>query len=184
MDILFEPWPWYVAGPFIGLTLIISIIIGGEPLGVSSSFRHICSACVPGDIEFFKYDWKKYLWNLLFVLGIAIGAFIATNFMSPADEIGISEATVADLNEMGITDLKGYVPIEIFSFENLLSLNGFIFLVLGGFLVGFGTRFAGGCTSGHTISGLSNLQWVSLVATISFFAGGLIMTHFIYPLIF
>ncbi|MFY0672112.1 MAG: YeeE/YedE family protein [Bacteroidia bacterium] len=184
MDLILEPWPWYVSGPLIGLTLIISILIGGEPLGVSSSFRHICSACVPGDVEFFKYDWKKYIWNLLFVLGIGIGGFVATNFLNTPEKIPISEQTVADLNEIGLTDLNGFVPTEIFSFSNLLSLNGFIFMILGGLLVGFGVRFAGGCTSGHTISGISNLQWVSLVATISFFVGGLVMTHFIYPLIF
>lgn len=184
MDFILQPWPWYIAGPLIGLTLIVSVIVGGEPLGVSSSFRHICSACVPGDIEFFKYDWKKYIWNLLFVVGVALGGFITTNFLNPADQVAISESTISDLSAMGITDISGYVPSQIFNFENLLSVNGFIFLVLGGFLVGFGTRFGGGCTSGHTISGISNLQWVSLVATISFYAGGLIMTHFIYPIIF
>jgi uncharacterized membrane protein YedE/YeeE len=57
-------------------------------------------------------------------------------------------------------------------------------MVIGGFLVGFGTRYAGGCTSGHAISGLSNLQFASLIATIGFFAGGLIATHLLYPLLF
>lgn len=184
MDLIMEPWPWYVSGPLIGITLIISVLIGGEPLGVSSSFKHICSACVPGDIEFFKYDWKKYIWNLLFVFGVAIGGFLASNFLNAPEVIPIAESTIADLNEMGITDLNGYAPEEIFSFSNLLSTKGIIFMIIGGLFVGFGTRFAGGCTSGHTISGLSNLQWVSLVATISFFAGGLIMTHLVYPLIF
>ncbi|MGB0432238.1 MAG: YeeE/YedE family protein [Bacteroidia bacterium] len=184
MDFILEPWPWYVSGPLIGITLIISVLVGGEPLGVSSSFRHICSACAPGDIEFFKYDWKKYIWNLLFVFGIAIGGFLATNFLNVPETIPISAETVSDLNEIGITEISGYIPSEIFSFDNILSLPGFIFMILGGFLVGFGTRFGGGCTSGHTISGISNLQWVSLVATVSFFVGGLIMTHFIYPLIF
>ncbi len=184
MDFILQPWPWYVSGPLIGITLIVSVLIGGEPLGVSSSFRHICSACVGGEIEFFKYDWKKYIWNLLFVAGIALGGFIATHFLNTPNDIAISQETVNDLNALGITDVSGYVPHQIFSFKSLLSSARIIFLLIGGFLVGFGTRFAGGCTSGHTISGLSNLQWVSLIATLSFFAGGLIMTHLIYPLIF
>lgn len=184
MDILFEPWPWYVAGPMIGLILPISILVGGEPLGVSSSFRHICSACMPGNIDFFKYNWKEYIWNLLFVFGVAIGGLVTTLFLNPAEQIAISEETKSDLSAYGITNFDSYVPQEIFSFENILSPTGFIFMILGGLLVGFGTRFAGGCTSGHTISGLSNLQWVSLVATISFFVGGLFMTHVLFPLIF
>jgi uncharacterized membrane protein YedE/YeeE len=56
-------------------------------------------------------------------------------------------------------------------------------IVVGGFLVGFGTRYAGGCTSGHAIMGLSNLQWPSLVATISFMVGGFIMANLILPFI-
>jgi hypothetical protein len=73
------------------------------------------------------------------------------------------------------------MPASIFSFENLFTLRGLMFFVFGGFLVGFGTRYAGGCTSGHTIMGLSNLQWPSLIATCCFMAGGFLMVHVLFP---
>lgn len=79
---------------------------------------------------------------------------------------------------------SAYLPTEIFNTENLS--NPFILgiLLLGGFLVGFGARYAGGCTSGHAISGLSNLQVPSLIAVVGFFVGGLVMIHLLYPFIF
>jgi uncharacterized membrane protein YedE/YeeE len=83
----------------------------------------------------------------------------------------------------GITNYEGLIPKELFNWPALLTLKGFILMILGGFLVGFGTRYAGGCTSGHSIMGLSNLQWPSLVATCCFMAGGFIMANLILPII-
>jgi uncharacterized membrane protein YedE/YeeE len=137
----------------------------------------VCAACVPAGIPFFTYDWKKEVWNLLFVLGTAIGGFIAMNFLANPDTIVISEATQADLKALGITNFSDLMPLEIFNWETVFTGKGILFFVIGGLLVGFGTRYAGGCTSGHAIMGISSLQWPSLVATIFFMLGGFFMTH-------
>lgn len=172
-----QPWPWYVAGPMIGLTVPALLILGNKTFGISSSLRHVCAACVPAGIPFFTYDWKKEIWNLLFVLGTAIGGFIAMNFLANPETIVISEATQADLTALGITNFTDLMPVEIFNWNTVFTGKGLLFFVIGGFLVGFGTRYAGGCTSGHAIMGISSLQWPSLVATIFFMVGGFLMTH-------
>lgn len=177
IDWISQPWPWYVAGPMIGLTVPALLIVGNKTFGISSSLRHVCAACVPAGIPFFTYDWKKEIWNLLFVLGTAIGGFIAINFLSNPETIVISEATQADLTALGITNFADLMPIDIFNWDNVFTSKGILFFVIGGFLVGFGTRYAGGCTSGHAIMGISSLQWPSLVATIFFMIGGFLMTH-------
>lgn len=184
MDVVLNPWPWYVAGPLIALTMFLMLYFG-KSFGVSSTFRHACSACGLGKkASFFEYDWKSQKWNLLFVLGGLIGGFIASEFLTKPDAIvAISSQTVNDLAALGIEHNDGLLPNQLFAFENL-SLKNLLLLVLGGFLVGFGVRYAGGCTSGHAISGLSNLQLPSLVAVIGFFIGGLLMTHVLFPLIF
>ncbi|MFY7889011.1 MAG: YeeE/YedE family protein [Spirosomataceae bacterium] len=184
LELIRQPWHWAVAGVLIGLTVPILLLIGNKSFGISSSLRHICAACFPADIPFFKYDWKKEAWNLFFVLGIGIGGFIATTLLSNPEPIQISEKTVSALQQLGVHDFGHLLPADIFSFESLFSLKGLIFIVLGGFLVGFGTRYAGGCTSGHAIMGLSNLQLPSLIATISFMAGGFFMTNVLFPFIF
>ena len=181
IEIIRKPWPWYVAGPLIGLTVPILLLLGNKSFGISSSLRHMCAAVIPANIPFFKYNWKKEVWNLFFVAGITIGGFVATYWLANPDTIVISKATQTTLAGLGITDFGGLMPADIFSFSNIFTLKGLIFFVLGGFLVGFGTRYAGGCTSGHAIMGLSNLQWPSLVATISFMAGGFACTHLLFP---
>ena len=185
IELLKQPWPWYVAGPLIGLTVPALLLVGNKALGISSSLRHICAACVPAGIPFLQYNWRAEIWNLVFVLGIALGGFLGYRVLGHPDVIAISPETVRDLKaELHLTDFSGLLPRELFALSNLGNWRGWVFLVLGGFLVGFGTRYAGGCTSGHAISGLSNLQWVSLVAVVGFFAGGLVITWFIYPLLF
>lgn len=184
-DFLSQPWPWYVAGPLIGLMIPIMLYFSNKALGVSSSLRHTCAACVPGKIEFFNYDWKtEGLWNIIFVIGILIGGFLGGYIFANPDPIALSEATKTDLRKLGISDFDGFVPADIFTWSNLFTLPGFIIMVIGGFLVGFGARYAGGCTSGHAISGISNLQKASVVAVIGFFAGGLFITHIVYPILF
>ncbi len=183
MKILTDPWPWYVAGPLIGLMVPTLLILGNKTFGISSSLKHICAACVPGKIDFFKYDWKAESWNLVFAFGIILGGLVAGLVFQNPEAIKISSETVKDLNGMGITNYSGMVPEEIFNFYSLFTLKGFILMVVGGFFIGFGTRYADGCTSGHAIMGLSNLQLPSLIATICFFIGGLLMTWFILPFI-
>lgn len=178
MNFLTAPWPWYVTGLVLGLSVPLLLLLGNKKLGISSSLRHVCAACIPAKIPFFTYDWKKEIWNLFFVVGILFGGFLAGSVFANGESAAISEATKADLTELGVTEFSGLLPAEFF------SVHGIILLIVGGFFVGFGTRFAGGCTSGHTIMGLSNLQWPSLLATVGFFIGGLISTHLLLPLIF
>lgn len=178
-----NPWPWYISGPLIGLMVPILLIFGNKTFGVSSSLRHICAAVAPAKISYFKYDWKKEAWNLFFAGGIIAGAFIATSFFVNGHLLNISPKLTTDLARYGINDFHTMMPVQVFNFSQLFTLRGFIMIVVGGFLVGFGTRYAGGCTSGHSIMGLSNLQLPSLIATICFMAGGFIMANFILPFI-
>jgi uncharacterized protein len=183
LDFLSKPWPWYVAGPLIGLIVPALLILGNKSFGISSSLRHACAACLPSNISFFQYDWKKEIWNIFFVLGILFGGIVAISFLSNPHDVIINSQLVGELQTYGITDLKGQMPSQIFSIESLLSFRGFIFIILGGFLVGFGARYAGGCTSGHAIMGLSTLQWPSLVATCCFMVGGILMANFGLPIL-
>lgn len=183
LDFLKQPWSWYVAGALIGLIVPALLLLGNKHFGISANLRHTCAACFPANIKFFKYDWKNEVWNMVFVGGILVGAVIATLFLSSSAPIQVNPNLVAELKGYGITTYTKQLPPEIFSFKSLFTLRGFILLVGGGFLVGFGTRYAGGCTSGHAIMGLSNLQVPSLIATISFMAGGFLMANVILPFI-
>ncbi len=183
VEYLRQPWPWYVAGPLIGLAVPALLLLGNKRLGVSASLRHICAATIPAGIPYFRYNWKKEIWNLVFVAGILVGAFVATALLTDPSPVHINPKLTAELTSLGIKDFSGLMPQDLFGWPVLLTLRGLTFTVVGGFLVGFGTRYAGGCTSGHAIMGLSNLQWPSLVATCSFMAGGFIMTNFILPIL-
>jgi uncharacterized membrane protein YedE/YeeE len=184
LDLIRDPWPWYVVGPLIGLTVPALLLIGNKHFGVSSSLRHICAACVPANIQFFRYNWKREVWNLFFVTGILSGGFLATQFLNDSNTIVVAERTVKDLEALNVQVDNELMPASIFNTDNLFNLTGLIFFVIGGFMVGFGTRYAGGCTSGHSIMGLSTLQLPSLIATCCFMIGGMIMVHLIFPIIF
>jgi uncharacterized membrane protein YedE/YeeE len=183
MDILKAPWPWYIAGPLIGLTVPALLLLGNKPFGISSSLRHICAACFPANIPFFSYNWRDETWNLLFVAGIFVGGYIGGVLLKNPEPIALAQQTTDVLKTAGIKDFSGLMPADLFATSNILTMKGLIFLVIGGFLVGFGTRYAGGCTSGHAIMGLSNLQWPSLIATLCFMAGGIITTHYLIPIL-
>lgn len=183
LEFLKQPLPWYIAGPLIGLTVPALLILGNKSFGISSSLRHICASCIPANIPFFKYDWKKEVWNLFFVFGILIGGAIAINLLSNPNPIEVNPKLATELATYGITNYDNLIPQDIMNWPALLTLKGFLLMVVGGFLVGFGTRYAGGCTSGHAIMGISNLQWPSLVATICFMIGGFIMANLILPYI-
>ncbi len=178
-----QPWPWYVAGPMVGLTVPTLLIIGNKSFGISSSLRHVCAACFPANIPFFKYDWKKEAWNLFFVVGIFFGGMIAINLLANPEAIQINPKLATELSGYGITDYSSLMPRQIFNWHALLSVKGLLMIVAGGFMVGFGTRYAGGCTSGHAIMGLSTLQWPSLIATCCFMIGGFVMANLILPFI-
>ncbi|MDT0678089.1 YeeE/YedE family protein [Autumnicola musiva] len=185
MEWIYDPWPWYISGPLIAATMF-ALLFTGKQFGMSSNLRTMCSATGAGKAaDFFKFDWKKERWNLTVVLGAVLGGFFASTYLSNNaveinDEIADKLKTEYQIDSAG----EAYMPTEIFAVENLNSPLILFVLIAGGFMVGFGARYAGGCTSGHAISGLSNLQLPSLIAVIGFFIGGLIMIHFIYPLIF
>lgn len=178
-----QPWPWYIAGVLIGLMVPALLILGNKQFGISGTLRHVCAALIPGKTGYFRYDWKKESWSLALALGIILGGFIATHFFKNPNPVDLSPQTIEDLTALGINDFSQLMPVELFNWKSLFSLKGILFVLLGGFLVGFGTRYANGCTSGHAIMGLSLLNMGSLVAVIGFFVGGLILTHFILPLL-
>jgi uncharacterized protein len=177
-----QPIPWYIAGPLIGLVVPALLVAGNKPFGISSNLRHLCAALAPCGIEFFSYDWKRSGgWNLAFLAGIAVGGAIAWRVAPPV--VTLSPHTLAALQQLGLHDMTGLAPHEVFGWASLLTIKGFVMIVGGGFLIGFGTAYAGGCTSGHAIAGLADLQPASLLAVCGFFAGGLAATYLLLPMI-
>lgn len=181
MDFLTAPWPWYVSGPVIGISVPFLLLMGNKRLGVSSTLRHICAAALPGKIPLFQYNWKTEMWSLFFAAGITLGGVIGGSLFANPEPVNISSSTRQYLQSLGIDDFHGYLPAQLFNTESLLTMKGLLLMMVGGFLVGFGTRYARGCTSGHGILGLSALQWPSLVATASFFLGGIIFCNLVLP---
>ncbi len=179
---LTEPWPWYIAGPLIGLTVPALLILGNKSFGISSSLRHICASCLPANIPFFKYNWKKEVWNLFFVSGILLGGVLMMMTQN-SQPIEVHPNLATELAAYGITNYENQVPVDLMNWESLFTLRGLLLMVGGGFFVGFGTRYAGGCTSGHSIMGIANLQWPSLIATICFMIGGFFMANVLLPII-
>jgi uncharacterized membrane protein YedE/YeeE len=172
-----------VAGPLIGLMVPALLVVGNRLFGFSSNFRHVCAVVSRGQVEFFRYDWRtRGLWNLLFLVGTLAGAMLAARFLGlPAIEL--SEGARGALANLGIAAPTGYQPSELFSWAALGTARGLLMLAGGGFLIGFGTAYAGGCTSGHAIAGLAAFERASLVAVLGFFAGGLITTFLILPVL-
>jgi uncharacterized membrane protein YedE/YeeE len=184
MEWIFNPWPWYIGGPMIALVMFL-LLYFGKNFGMSSNLRTFCTICGAGKSnEFFNFDWKTQKWNLLVSAGAIIGGALAAHFLSTDSSVAIHPDTITKLQELNINSAGvSYLPEELFSIEALMQPKVLLILSIGGFLVGFGARYAGGCTSGHAISGLSNLQLVSLYAVIGFFIGGLFMNHLLLPFI-
>lgn len=185
MEYILQPWPWYISGPLIAIIMFI-LIYFGKTFGMSSNLRTFCTIAGAGKkTEFFNFDWKSQKWNLIVVFGAVIGGCIAHFWLSNPINMDLNPKTVEELSQLGFENAgKSLLPTEIYSWDAVLSFKGLAILIIGGFLVGFGTRYAGGCTSGHAITGLSSLQRPSLIAVIGFFIGGLLMVHLIFPLIF
>lgn len=183
-ELITQTWAWWFSGAMIA-SIMFFLLYFGQSFGFSSNLRTICAAAGLGKkTKFFDFNWKAQTWNIVFLIGSIIGGYIASQFLSSGQPVEISAATINDLSKMGIAAPESLQPNELFSLEAVFSLKGFFILAFGGLMVGFGSRYAGGCTSGHAISGLSNLQLPSLIAVIGFFIGGLVMTYLIMPLIF
>ncbi|HET8885799.1 MAG TPA: YeeE/YedE thiosulfate transporter family protein [Salinimicrobium sp.] len=185
MDWILEPWPWYVSGPLIAGVMFVLIFLDRQ-FGMSSNLRTMCTMCgADKKARFFDFDWRAQRWNLLVLLGAIIGGFVAAHLLSPSDAVNIDPDTISILENYGFTSAgEAYLPTELFGAEAFGSIKSLAILLVGGLLIGFGARYAGGCTSGHAISGMSNLQLPSLIAVFGFFVGGLIMVHLLFPLIF
>ncbi len=185
MDWILEPWPWYISGPLIAFIMFLLLMVD-KNFGMSSNLRTLCTICGAGKkADFFKFDWKAQRWNLIVVLGAIIGGFIGSHYLSNDTSVILNPEVVENLQTMGFESAgKAYLPTELFDMSALSNIKSLAILIIGGFLVGFGARYAGGCTSGHAISGLSNLQMPSLIAVIGFFIGGIFMIHVLFPLIF
>lgn len=184
MEWIFNPWPWYIGGPMIALIMFL-LLYFGKNFGMSSNLRTFCTICGAGKSnEFFNFDWKTQQWNLMVSAGAIIGGALAAHFLSTDYSVAIHPDTITKLQDLNINSAGvSYLPEELFSMQALMQPKVLLILSIGGFLVGFGARYAGGCTSGHAISGLSNLQLVSLYAVIGFFIGGLFMNHLLLPYI-
>jgi len=185
MELILNPWPWYISGPLIALIMAL-LLYFGKTFGMSSNLRTMCAIGGAGKYSnFFKMNWRDYSWNLVVVIGAVIGGFIAVQFLSNDSGTNLNPTTISELEALGFSNAgKTLVPDELFNLDAIISFKGLSLLIIGGLLVGFGTRYAGGCTSGHAITGLSSLQRPSLIAVIGFFIGGLIMANFLLPLIF
>lgn len=183
MNSIYETWPWFVSGPLIAAIMLLLILMG-KKFGMSSNFRTLCTACGAGKYaSFFRFDWKKDIWNLWVALGLVLGGLLGS-YLSYDSKIELSESTKKELALINLEHSNEYAPEIITAKKEGLNGKSIAILALGGLFIGFGTRYAGGCTSGHAISGLSNLQLPSLIAVIGFFIGGLTATHFLFPLIF
>jgi len=183
LDLLRNPWPWYLSGPAIAIIMVL-LLLFGKSFGFSSNLRTLCTIAGAGKYSaFFNFDWKSQKWNLFFLLGAILGGIIAGTLLRSEEPMALSPQTIADLSKIDIHFDGALNPHQLFSMESLGDVKNIMILLIGGLLVGFGARYAGGCTSGHAISGLSNLQLPSLIAVIGFFIGGLIMTHFLLPII-
>jgi len=185
MEFLNQTWSWYISGFLIGVVMLV-LIYFGKTFGMSSNLRSLCTIAGAGNfVNFFDFDWKAQRWNLLVVLGAMIGGFIAVHYMSDPSNVDINPKTIENLATLGFEAPNGKIaPESMFGNQAFESPKTIMILIIGGVLIGFGSRYAGGCTSGHAIQGLSNFQIPSLKAVIGFFVGGLIMVYLLFPYIF
>ena len=180
MNWIYDPWPWYIGGPLIALVMLL-LLLSEKKFGMSSNLRTICAAFGAGkSTPFFDYDWRSQRWNIVVILGAFVGGLIGAQFLSTQTAVDLHPDVILQLQGLNILDAgQAYMPEILFGSASWTDWKSLSILAGGGFLVGFGARYAGGCTSGHAISGLSNLQLPSLIAVIGFFIGGIIMNHFL-----
>jgi uncharacterized membrane protein YedE/YeeE len=184
LELFRQPWPWWTSGAAIAFIMVL-LLYFGKSFGVSSNLKTLCTIAGAGKkVKFFDFDWKTQKWNLLFIFSAVLGGMISSSLLKNDQPLKLSVATVADLKDIGIAFDGNLNPSQLFSLNAIFSIKGILILLVGGVLVGFGARYAGGCTSGHAISGLANLQLPSLIAVMGFFIGGFATTYLILPHLF
>ena len=161
-----EPLSWYIAGPLLGLMVPLLLVLKEKQFGISSSYHYILSL-LPTRISYFNYDRRQDQWQVFFAIGLILSGFVAIQFF------GFSDAFV-------VLPMKKYTVQA----SNIYQLNNAVEFFIGGILVGFGARYANGCTAGHCIMGCSQFALSSILATICFFIGGLIGSYFVVPQLF
>jgi uncharacterized protein len=180
---LLGPWPWYVSGPLIALVMTTLIFLGRN-FGMSSNLRTLCAISGAGKCaDFFRFRWRDQLWNLVFAAGAMAGGWLMQQWGSTAASVTLNPQVTSQLTQLGVDVTDGWGPQMLFGTSQAWpGMAGLATLIVGGFLIGFGSRWAGGCTSGHAISGLSDRQRGSLIAVIGFFIGGVVMTWWVFPI--
>jgi len=185
MDFLNQTWHWSITGFLIGIIMII-LNYFGKVFGMSSNLRTLCTLAGAAKFsDFFRFDFKAQFWNLWLIFGAMLGGFVAVHYMHDASNMKLNPQTIQQLHRLGVDEPNGkLLPNKLFGNEVFTSTKMIAILLVGGLLIGFGSRYGGGCTSGHAIAGMSNLQRQSLKAVIGFFVGGLLVSHIILPLLF
>jgi uncharacterized membrane protein YedE/YeeE len=153
-----------VAGAAIAAVTLALLYLANRRLGISTGFEDLCSLALP--LPYFRRSTLLAArgWRLPFVGGLVLGGVLSAALgggWSPTWALGMFDTTI------------GWGPA-----------GKVAWMFVGGLFIGFGTRLAGGCTSGHGIFGLSNFERPSLVSTLSFMLGGLVTTQLVYRLVF
>ncbi len=158
------PLHWAAAGAGIAAVTLLLLVLANRRLGISSGFEDVCSLVLRQ--TYFRREalLASRAWRLPFIGGLVLGGAVSTiagGGWTPVWDLGMFDARI------------GYGPA-----------GKLAWMFVGGLFIGFGTRLGGGCTSGHGIFGMSNLELPSVVTTLSFMAGGFVTTQFIYRVVF
>ena len=129
MDLILQPWPWYVSGALIAFVMWL-LLYFGKSFGFSNNLRTLCTMCGADKFApFFQFNWKTQSWNLFFLVGAGLGGYIATNFLTTPDYVvAISEATIDDLSSLRFccsNSLRTSQPIRYGSAEQLAEYFDF-----------------------------------------------------------
>jgi hypothetical protein len=138
IELLKQPWPWYVAGAIIGLIVPALLILGNKHFGISANLSHACAACFPSNIKFFNYEWKKEVWNFFFVGGILVGAIIAVTIFNNPAPIEVNPKLVSERQEVVenvvISKSKSLCRICTKKYEYFTGINTIMLIILSEFL--------------------------------------------------
>jgi uncharacterized membrane protein YedE/YeeE len=158
------PMHWAAAGAVIAAVTLTLLLVGNKRLGLSTGFEDICSLALPQAYFRRSAVLSGRSWRLPMLAGLVLGGFLSaatSGGWAPTWDLGIFDERIG-----------------------LGHAGKLAWMFAGGLFIGFGTRLAGGCTSGHGIFGVSNFERPSLLSTISFMAGGILTTQLVYHVLF